>query len=101
MVVPGEFMRLFAVIILLSLTLGILVPPVLSMTFAQDGVPCIGTLDVCHSAVPALASCGEMPCVNQSFPCGRPPVSIITFDQAGLLFHLVAFPSDIEQPPRT
>lgn len=94
-------MKLTAVIILLTLALGNIVPSALALTFAQDEEPCIGTLDVCHAAESALASGGEMPCVHERVPCQRPAVAITTFDQQDplLLFTVIFFP--IEQPPRS
>ncbi|MHB8846230.1 MAG: hypothetical protein ACYC7L_15970 [Nitrospirota bacterium] len=94
-------MKVTVIIILFSLAMGIIVPPVLALTFAQEGLPCIGTADVCHAAESALASGGEMPCVHERFPCQRPAAAITTFDQQDplLLFTAVFFP--IEQPPRS
>jgi hypothetical protein len=56
-------MRWRAVIVLLAITLSIIVPPSLTLA-GHGGQAAIGTLDVCHSAVPALSSNGEMPCLN-------------------------------------
>jgi len=61
-------MRWKAIIVLLAVALGIIVPPSLSLTLADGGHSAIGTLDVCHSATPALSSNGDMPCVNEH-PC--------------------------------
>ncbi len=94
-------MKSAAIIILLSLALGVMVPPALALTLAQDGIPCIGALDVCHSAAPALASGEKMPCVNESFSGQRPAVSVITFDRSDPSFVFIAILFPIDQPPRS
>jgi hypothetical protein len=58
-------MRWKAIIVLLAVALSIVVPPSLSLTLADSRHPMIGTLDVCHSATPALSSNGDMPCMNE------------------------------------
>jgi hypothetical protein len=60
-------MKLQTIIVLLAIALSVVVPPVLPF-IAHGGAASIGTLDVCHSAAPALSSNGEMPCVNEC-PC--------------------------------
>jgi hypothetical protein len=67
-------MRWQAIIVLLAVALSIVVPPSLSLTIADGGHSMIGTLDVCHSAAPALSSNGEMPCVNEC-PCRPLPLA--------------------------
>ena len=59
-------MKLQAVIILLAIALSIVVPPSLPMLISQDAEASIGTLDVCHSATPALSSNGDMPCLHET-----------------------------------
>jgi hypothetical protein len=80
--------------------LGIVVPPPLDLTFGQDSAQSIGTIDVCHSAVPALASGGEMPCVHERIPDQHPAVFVTTLDQQEPLFLLSDFPTSIDRPPR-
>ncbi len=63
-------MRWLAVVILSAIVLGVFIPPSLTVMIADRGSAAIGTLDVCHSATPALASDGDMPCVNE---CPRQP----------------------------
>jgi hypothetical protein len=58
-------MKLSVVIVLLAIALGVLAPPSLPLMIIHDGQSSIGVLDVCHSAVPALSSSGEMPCVSE------------------------------------
>jgi hypothetical protein len=61
-------MKWNAVLVLLAIAVGIIVPPSLPMIIAHGGQASIGVLDVCHSATPALSSNGEMPCVSEC-PC--------------------------------
>jgi hypothetical protein len=60
-------MRWQACIVLVAITLSIIVPPYLPLA-CRGGQAAIGTLDVCHSAVPALSSNGDMPCAI-ACPC--------------------------------
>jgi len=57
-------MRWQAAIVLLAITLSMVVLPSLPLA-GRGGQAAIGTLDVCHSAIPALSSNGEMPCLNE------------------------------------
>ncbi len=59
-------MKRLAVILLIVLAFGVCVPPSFSIILADRGSAAIGTLDVCHSAMPALASDGDMPCLSSS-----------------------------------
>jgi hypothetical protein len=61
-------MKWHAVMVLLAIAVGILVPPTLPMMIAHGGQASIGVLDVCHNTAPALSSNGEMPCVSE-YPC--------------------------------
>jgi hypothetical protein len=67
-------MRWQAVIVLLAIALSIVVPPSLPLMIGQGGQASIGTLDVCHSSLPALASNGNMPCVSEC-PCRPLPLA--------------------------
>ena len=58
-------MRWQSIIVLLAIALSIVAPPALPIMVAQGGQAEIGTLDVCHSAIPALSSSGDMPCINE------------------------------------
>jgi hypothetical protein len=55
-----------------------MMPPSFSSVIGHDNKPVLGTLDVCHTATPALASNGEMPCMNEC-PCGHVPASPVAF----------------------
>jgi hypothetical protein len=67
-----QIMRWQAVIVLLAILLSIVLSPALSLTIADGGHSMIGTLDVCHSATPALSSNGDMPCLNECPRCPFP-----------------------------
>ncbi len=66
-------MRWKALIILLALGLTMVVPPSLPWLADVSDGSAIGTLDVCHSGVPALSVGGDMPCVNEC-PCNHMPL---------------------------
>ena len=74
-------MRWQSIIVLLAIALSIVVPPTLPIMAAQGGQAEIGTLDVCHSATPALSSNGDMPCINsgmnQPLPLGLSKVPAV------------------------
>ncbi|HEX9020906.1 MAG TPA: hypothetical protein VF903_06560 [Nitrospirota bacterium] len=67
-------MKLQAIIVLLAVGIGILLPHSLPLLACHDGRSSIGTLDVCHSAAPALSS-NNMPCINES-PCLPRPCTL-------------------------
>ncbi len=58
-------MKWKAIIVLLAIAFSIVVPPALPFLSDHNAMAEIGTLDVCHSAAPALFSNGDMPCVNE------------------------------------
>lgn len=58
-------MKWKSVLILLSIALSIVLPPSFPLLSDHGATAAIGTLDVCHSAMPALSSNGDMPCVNE------------------------------------
>jgi hypothetical protein len=57
-------MKWQAFIVLLAIALSIVASPAFPFLSDHGAKVEIGTLDVCHSATPALFSNGEMPCVN-------------------------------------
>ncbi len=61
-------MKWLAVIMLFMIAMGVIVPPSLPILLAAHENAVIGSLDVCHSAAPAIASDGDMPCVS-AWPC--------------------------------
>jgi len=64
---------------LLAIGLSSAVPPCLSVPSDHGHHAMIDNLDVCHTAIPALSSNGDMPCVHQ-YPCSHMPLvqNIIT-----------------------
>ncbi len=67
-------MKWQAIIILAAIALSSVIPPSLPLLSYNGTQAAIGTLDVCHSAIPALSSSGEMPCVGEC-PCLPSPLS--------------------------
>jgi len=59
-------MKWQALIVLLAIAFTIAVPPVLILPGGPTGQAMIGTLDICHSATPALSSNGSMPFIQAS-----------------------------------
>jgi len=93
-------MRWRAIIVLLAIALGAVVPPSLALNSAHGGQAAIGTLDVCGSAAPALSANGEMPCVNEC-PCKQVPLSAV--GQAGPVRHIFTqtlIPAQNDRPPK-
>ena len=93
-------MRLQTIIILLAIALSIVVPPSLPFAISHGGQSLIGTLDVCHSAIPALSSNGEMPCLNE---CSNSPLPLALQE----VVHIVSLPDkpvfiafQDERPPK-
>jgi hypothetical protein len=93
-------MKWQAVIILFAIAVSIAVPPSLSSNAVHDKQAEIGTLDVCHSATPALSSNGDMPCISAFFcrplPLAAFMVSIII--APSLKPPIIAF--QYEHPPK-
>jgi hypothetical protein len=93
-------MKWQAVIVLLAITLSIVVPPSLPFLSGHGAMASIGTLDVCHSATPALSSNGDMPCVNEC-PCRPLPLAqnkVIIVPNSHLSPYFIAFQD--ERPPK-
>jgi hypothetical protein len=61
-------MKWQALIVLLAIALSVVAPPSLPYLSDRGAMVTIVTLDVCHSATPALSSNNDMPCVNEC-PC--------------------------------
>jgi len=94
-------MRWKAVIVLAAITLSIFAPPALLLTGAHGGQAAFETLDVCHSATPALFSNGEMPCVNECTFNARPPAQSVTSDISILLCKPFFIAFQDERPPKS
>ncbi len=93
-------MKWRAIIVLAAIALSIVVPPSLPLLISGDAHASIGTLDVCHSATPALSSNGDMPCMNE--PACHPAVislfTSITPENKPLKPQSITFQD--ERPPR-
>ena len=92
-------MRWQSIILLLAITLSIVVPPSLQLA-GRGAQAAIGTLDVCHSATPALSSDGEMPCLTE---CSGSPLPLALQE----VIHLLSLPDTSifiafqdERPPK-
>jgi hypothetical protein len=93
-------MKSQAVIVLLAIALTIAIPPSFSLTCGDAGHAMIGTLDICHSATPALSSSGSMPCIQQC-PCNPLPLALQGTSQiVNLRFKPVITAFDDERPPK-
>lgn len=93
-------MKWQTLIILLAIALSIIVPPSLPFLPDHGAMATIGTLDVCHSAMPALAANGDMPCVNE-YPCR--PLHLELYDISEIvnpLLKLSAMSFQDERPPK-
>jgi hypothetical protein len=93
-------MRWKAIIVLLAVALSIVVPPSLSLMIADGGHPLIGTLDVCHSATPALSSHGDMPCLNECPCCPFPLAQIKVAEITNPPFKPLLLAFQDERPPK-
>jgi hypothetical protein len=91
-------MRFQATIILLSLLLGIVVSP--SLPFSTGGEPEIGMLDICHDAVPALSSNGDMPCINECSSCPLPFAHYAALETVSPSVKPLLIASQDERPPK-
>ena len=94
-------MKCLSVVVIIAIVLGVVVPPVLTITPAQGGQSAaIRVLDVCHSATPALSSNGDMPCMNEC-PCKQGLVPVIVYaEKIDPLFTHFLLASQNERPPK-
>ena len=74
-------MKRQALLVLLAIALSIVVPPSLPFLSGHNSLASIGTLDVCHSATPALSSNGNMPCVNVPTSAIPHPLALLEIPQ--------------------
>lgn len=94
-------MRWKAVIVLLAVLAGIVVPPSLPLLTATGVEASLGTLDVCHNAAPVLFAHGDMPCVNEC-PCQPLPLaSVIAPAPVSSDFKPLLLAFQDERPPRS
>ncbi|HAS53475.1 MAG: hypothetical protein A2X56_14805 [Nitrospirae bacterium GWC2_57_13] len=93
-------MRWKAVIVLAALALTIAIPPSLQIVIDDDSAPLLITLNVCHTAVPALSSSGDMPCVPEC-PCRHCPSLIVEFFRLNEpIYILTPFSDRHYRPPK-
>ncbi len=93
-------MKWQAIIVLAAIALSIVIPPSLPLVTENGAQASIGTLDICHSAIPALSSSGEMPCVGEC-PCLPSPLSRTEIlHTADLSFKPFLIPFQDERPPK-
>jgi hypothetical protein len=96
-----EIMRWKALIVLLAVLIGVVVPPSLPLLTAAGAEASLGTLDVCHKASPALFSHGEMPCMNEC-PCQPLPLASISVPAVSAsVFRPLLLPFQDERPPQS
>lgn len=91
-------MRWQAIIVLLSVLLGIVVPPALPFTSGNEQT--IGMLDLCHDAAPALSSNGDMPCVNECASCPLPLAHSAVLEPLDPTVKPLLITSQDERPPK-
>ena len=94
-------MRWKALIVLLAITLSIIVPPALPNMVASGGLAEIGTLDVCHSATPALSSNGDMLGITVGMNPPLPQGIIKISSVAVLRFKPFCIAFQDERPPKS
>ena len=93
-------MRWQTVIVLIAVAFTIVAPHSFAIAVGHDQEPVLGMLDVCHSAAPALASNGEMPCMNEC-PCRHVPASPVAYNkQTNPLFSEFLLITRNERPPQ-
>jgi hypothetical protein len=95
-------MKWVSVILLIIFAFTVLAP-VTSFTHmaVNDGRSFLGTLDVCHSAAPALSSNGEMPCVPIAVHSVIPSLSMTNHEPGSPLFTELILTTRNEHPPRS
>lgn len=98
----NSLMRSVTFILLAVIVVMIFAPMTLFTPMAvNDGRSFLGNLDVCHSATPAIASNGEMPCVTASI-CIATPLLTESFNYSlQKVFLELILSSRNEQPPRS
>lgn len=91
-------MRWQAIIILVVVLLGIVVPP--SLPFTTGNEQAIGSLDICHDAAPALSSNGDMPCINECSSCPLPLARYAVLESVNPSVKPLFIASQDERPPK-
>ncbi|MDA8099462.1 MAG: hypothetical protein M0042_07545 [Nitrospiraceae bacterium] len=93
-------MRWTAVILLITVFCGLLVPPAIGMVLAAGGVTSLGMIDVCHSSTPALTAGGEMPFLGECVCAPAPVAATAVVHASPLLFSAVLHLPQDERPPK-
>jgi len=93
-------MKWQACIVLLAIALSIVLPPSLPFLSDRGAMAAIGTLDVCHSATPALSSNGDMPCLNHCASLPLPFEQKTVAEIARSLFQPFFIAFQDERPPK-
>ena len=93
-------MRWRAVIVLLVLGFSAIAPSSLPWLGDHGQKASIGTLDLCHAATPAIASSGEMPCLNETScrPCQPAQTDAVRIEKP--LFKPFVLILQEERPPK-
>ncbi len=97
----SDAMRTASTLLLITVLCTALMPasPLLFLA-GGDSESAIGAIDVCHSSVPAIATGGEMPCVNESVPVQAPFfLSVAAEFNDPLLTHSL-LSTQTEHPPK-
>lgn len=96
-------MKWATVMLLLVLAFTVLTPVSSFSLFiaAEHGDEALATLDVCHSAAPALSSNGEMPCLQMTAMSIIPAVFITFHETAHPVFTELILTTRNEQPPQS
>jgi hypothetical protein len=95
-------MRRISIILLIVLAFTLVTPlSSFSLGIAGNDVDMLSTLDVCHSAAPALSSNGEMPCVHMTANDIIPVVFVTFHETAHSLFTELILTTRNEQPPQS
>jgi hypothetical protein len=97
-----SIMRSVSVILLVVLAFTVFAPMTsYTLMVVNDGRAFLGTLDVCHSAAPALSSNGEMPCVPIAVHSAIPSLSMMNLEPGNPLFTELILTTCNEHPPRS
>lgn len=93
-------MRVKTVIVLVAIAFSVLSPLSLHLVVSH-GQASLEAFDVCHAATPAIASNGDMPCLNETscFPCQSAQVDVVRIVKP--LFRPFVLIFQEERPPKT
>ncbi len=92
-------MRWQAVIVLLAIAVGAIVPPSFNLTIGHDCQAELGTLDLCHSGTPAISANGDMPCMKEGSYLPLPPARAKVHAEANSPVNPASMAFQDERPP--